>query len=145
MSEEVASADALLKENAELHAAIKIATDENIQHVALERRLSASLRQTTADATAFLGTIHAATTLLRNRPIKTSFDDDIVRLLQHTIDERKGVGAQLLAELEAARAVQQAARAYRTAVTTLNGISAAESALWAALEVHEAAEKARTE
>ena len=41
--------------------------------------------------------------------------------------------------------VVEAARAYRAAVTTLNGISAAETALWAALGFYEVAEKARTE
>ena len=39
--------------------------------------------------------------------------------------------------------VVDAVRAYRAAVTTLNGISAAEARLWAALDYYEAAEKAR--
>lgn len=43
------------------------------------------------------------------------------------------------------RSVIQATRAYRTAVTTLDGISAAEQALWAALDAYDAAENARIE
>lgn len=44
-----------------------------------------------------------------------------------------------------AQAVAEAAQDYRTAVTSLDGISAAEERLWAALTVYEAAEKARME
>lgn len=51
-------------------------------------------------------------------------------------------GAQLLAELEAARAVVAAARAYQTAVAELNGISDGEKALWIALSAYDAAVKA---
>lgn len=54
-------------------------------------------------------------------------------------------GAQLLAELDAARAVVAAARTYRSASPLPYGIEDAEQPLWAALDAYNNAAKARNE
>lgn len=64
-----------------------------------------------------------------------------VRELEQINDRLESLFLVYHQALEHAQALAQAVQAYRTAIDTLNGISAAESALWAALEHYEQATK----
>lgn len=57
-----------------------------------------------AAAALLCGTIQSAANILRSRPTRTAFDDDVIRMLDHTLAERDA-GTALLAELAAARAL----------------------------------------
>jgi hypothetical protein len=66
--------------------------------------------RTEVDAVAFLATIHAAANAIGAQPIKTPFDDDMIRLLDYTVQARREAGAAILAELEAAHKLAEAVR-----------------------------------
>lgn len=79
--------------------------DHNRNVAYLER-----VEQAEASAAASLGTIWDALNILKARPIKTAFDDDIIRLLENTATKHADAGAALITELASARAVVAVAR-----------------------------------
>jgi len=132
----VASAhNALLKKHQQLQARLDGLNLAATQYSESRDRWYSAAQQAEAQAALYRGTIDSAAKLLRARPIKTAFDDDVIRALEHTLAERDA-GAVLLAELEAARAL----------IGTLREVLAGEtsrSALTVAMAQYDEAAKER--
>lgn len=86
MSEEVASADSLLRENAQLRRALEVAIEENEQRLLVERML----QQSHHDAWVLIGRIDMALELLPKRPSLRAIQILVTKLRREIKDATKG-------------------------------------------------------
>lgn len=128
MSEEIALA---IGDIAELRRALRVAMDENERRIAVERRLLTERDQALAKVE---GLSLAADQYSESR------DQWMLKAkaAETQVNAWMAIGAR-------GSGVVDAVRAYQQAVTNLDGISAAEQALWNALALYDQATKARAE